>query len=1332
MSSLLALSIRGVRAFDSKSEQTIEFKKPLTVILGPNGCGKTTVIECLRFATTGQLPPGSMSGKAFVHDCKVEETTEVKASIKLLFEISPGGNRYMSLRNMQLTQKKKTSTFKQIDGVLRHIPMEGGVRGRTRETTQKCAQLSTMVPGLLRISRAVLDNVIFCHQEDSCWPLSQGSELKKRFDAIFESTRYTKALEAIIKERKQQVANSKEIKAELDVKTVHLRAFQKLEEDRNEIEERINRMNDKAEGQADRIREALKELQVAQYKTQEAKQRAKEIDRLRTQLEYKREEHERVNDDITEEMENSLEELEVAKGNWIAQEGERKKKLSMLKDDFARKQNNIKAVRQKLQSLATTRGEYQGAVMRTVAHARSHTVMRNRYVSDLELAVPGGSANKQIEFDSMNSSSTSNSTTATNMELAVSDSTTILREIKLLQERRLKELSSQQERGRSVYAELQQGVSDVRGKVGVLTSQIQTSKDEKSSLDSERRSLKDSLRNYPLSAEASSRKTQRLEQSCLDAQNRLKDFESKKKIESLRQSKNDFRAWDVRLKNKEEQVKDKLRLLLKNQSTVEQLSAEKSNLSSELALLKENNTNIANEFSDTGFGRISGLMGNSIDHNIQAIDSESTSVDSSTAATVSAVTEFAKTVADEISMKETGIEREYAHSEKSFRTKVKTFNLAEAMWSEKKDAYFRVNQECKAMEQRLENCFKQLKLDAFLPETGAGSNDGIEESSTKFTDEVMETASKEMKDRLSSVQENLNMYENFDKLCDTAIKLVARKHKCMLCERGFNCYADDIDEAGYIAQVKKLQEQSREKSKTKDVQGDTEVAQKELSEFNKVKDNVFQPLRLKVKQLANLERELETFAQKRETAKGDHDLAKEALDELKQKHDAITKLDQQGQSLLRQVKTVQTIHKKVMELQDILPSTAAPPVVANIDDNNDDSDDVAVPSSLPSLSSDMRSLSEDLAKANSIESMESLEHKVGRLRADVQSGLERVDDEIDAAMKESKRLTDALQVERNKRTKHLETVREQEQLSSKLKLCESKLSKIASDIDLHNNVHRELKKELIAKETDLNAKRSEMEEIERQCVEDVDVVKNAFVSFEASHKQLEKDYRYGAAEKLATCDEEIRRVEANRNDLQVQLNAMQEPIDEVQAHINQGETFLKTISENIRSKQLEKEISDLEHQLQKRQLDYTSMNMDEHVERVKELDAKIFEMRTLQAKQGGSRSELKKRLIQCKVELSDRKYRNIEKDVRKASIAYKTVQMAAKDLDRYHGALDAALQSYHSIKVREINAIIKEIWQLCYKGGDIDSKFKVPHFLFLKFDNVLRSWIYCGIETSFH
>jgi DNA repair protein RAD50 len=51
--------------------------KPLTIIVGKNGCGKTTIIECMRFAITGTLPPGTSSGKYFIHDPAMEDATEV-------------------------------------------------------------------------------------------------------------------------------------------------------------------------------------------------------------------------------------------------------------------------------------------------------------------------------------------------------------------------------------------------------------------------------------------------------------------------------------------------------------------------------------------------------------------------------------------------------------------------------------------------------------------------------------------------------------------------------------------------------------------------------------------------------------------------------------------------------------------------------------------------------------------------------------------------------------------------------------------------------------------------------------------------------------------------------------------------------------------------------------------------------------------------------------------------------------------------------------------------------------------------------------------------------
>lgn len=55
--------------------------------------------------------------------------------------------------------------------------------------SSRCAEIDTEIPNLLGVSKAVLENVIFCHQEDSYWPLSEPSILKKKFDDIFEATK---------------------------------------------------------------------------------------------------------------------------------------------------------------------------------------------------------------------------------------------------------------------------------------------------------------------------------------------------------------------------------------------------------------------------------------------------------------------------------------------------------------------------------------------------------------------------------------------------------------------------------------------------------------------------------------------------------------------------------------------------------------------------------------------------------------------------------------------------------------------------------------------------------------------------------------------------------------------------------------------------------------------------------------------------------------------------------------------------------------------------------------------------------------------------------------
>lgn len=176
-----------------------------------------TIIECLKQACTGELPPNTRSGQSFIHDPKVAGETEVKAQIKLRFHTG-GGVPVTVVRSFQLTQKKSAMQFKTLDSVLQTI---NRVTGEKQALTYRCADIDRIVPGFMGVSKAVLESVIFVHQEDSNWPLSETTVLKKRFDDIFAATKYTKALEALRKLRTEKAAAVREMKLKLETLRTH-------------------------------------------------------------------------------------------------------------------------------------------------------------------------------------------------------------------------------------------------------------------------------------------------------------------------------------------------------------------------------------------------------------------------------------------------------------------------------------------------------------------------------------------------------------------------------------------------------------------------------------------------------------------------------------------------------------------------------------------------------------------------------------------------------------------------------------------------------------------------------------------------------------------------------------------------------------------------------------------------------------------------------------------------------------------------------------------------------------------------------------------------------
>lgn len=114
--------------------------------------------------------------------------------------------------------------------------------------------------------------MIFCHQEELSWPLDDGKKLKEKFDEIFESVRFNKALENFLKSIKNMEQNLRVFKVQKEsFKNVVSEVEDKEKKRQNtkdrleDISNEINIIDTELEPVIEKIREIVK--MDAQHKT---------------------------------------------------------------------------------------------------------------------------------------------------------------------------------------------------------------------------------------------------------------------------------------------------------------------------------------------------------------------------------------------------------------------------------------------------------------------------------------------------------------------------------------------------------------------------------------------------------------------------------------------------------------------------------------------------------------------------------------------------------------------------------------------------------------------------------------------------------------------------------------------------------------------------------------------------------------------------------------------------------------------------------------------------------------------------------------------------------
>ena len=238
MTELKRLQIRGIRSFkanpDDPESQTIEFEGPMTLISGENGTGKTTIIESLKYATMGDI------SKEMISDPKIWEVKRTDASVSLSFN-SVDGKEYTITRKGSLIDNKKRKSGNEFQAGECRVEVKT-LDNQIKKIDISSSESKTQVPIFLGVSPSVLENVLFCHQQDSCWPVESSSkELKERFDQIFGAEKYdkaTKALKEVLKNLKKKKIEYEKEAAVQEEKIKHLLRYEKdIDESRKKIQE---------------------------------------------------------------------------------------------------------------------------------------------------------------------------------------------------------------------------------------------------------------------------------------------------------------------------------------------------------------------------------------------------------------------------------------------------------------------------------------------------------------------------------------------------------------------------------------------------------------------------------------------------------------------------------------------------------------------------------------------------------------------------------------------------------------------------------------------------------------------------------------------------------------------------------------------------------------------------------------------------------------------------------------------------------------------------------------------------------------------------------------
>lgn len=1043
----------------------------------------------------------------------------------------------------------------------------------------KCADIDREIPALMGVSKAILENVIFVHQDEANWPLAEPAILKKKFDDIFSATRYTKALEVLKKLHKEQAQGIKVYKLKLD-------NLRNLKDAAHKFHENVEQDQGKANFLRHQIRELEKTITDSRRKINVMEEGLKDYSKLKEEINVKESVRKMLKKQKDEQQQALHEEIEDTDEDLLTWQKDFNENLAKLRQNLMGSERNLKDAEVDLRKISDQ-------------HTRNYSLQ-----GKLQAEVEGNEkVNMELEAEIRKVFAEHNLGNVGTRSLNYEEYRRLVQRVFQRFEDLNRDYSQLKETNRAETAKLWRAVQQSSEEYLGAKNKVTAKQDKKAATEAAIANLDEDIASgsYAISDNELRR---------LDAAEKKADAE----VKILTSREDDVRYEEVIDDGKREihELDTKLKILRREKDAV---ACESADLAA-LRLRKE-------ELEDKELA-----LQKLLDDNKEAIKK--------------ALKRLPETK---------DLKREIETA-----LRVRKENAAET------------GQKCALAEKEV------VKVDSRIHETSLslakyqrdrdskrkmllGRLESILNLTVEITDfQVQLHEAVKAKENIKSTHD---LCTGMKKMFDPFEKQARNTHACPCCERGFTPEEEDefvrkqrINASSYTDKLRESAAKAQE----------AEVKVQQLDKLRAIHDD-YQKLSNEL--IPAAEKNLDALRQEKARLTDAHEDMLGLLAHAEAEVDMVEKLRVPADRMTELYKDVENMKKQVADQEY----------------------------KLDTRSQDTRTLADIAAEIRAVEEK----------RDDIYRRVEKMREEHAFLKDDLLTWVNKLHMAREEKAKAASKITEIDRKKKEKEKLADEIVQIDLDVEIYKQAvsSAQQKKERAEKEhTDFKNTKAMEEEV---CLQEINKFNQEVDKLRNLLDILQKFSLSRKEEELGRLNEQIRRQEAEKSEKENVVKSLRDEVAKLASVVGNQTELKRKIDDNL---QYRKYCRDEEEMIQK-------------IEELEKQLADKGDLQTLEADLKRAMNDLQKLLSELnrsqgtiavyesnvaknKAELSQSQYKDIDKRYSTQLIQLKTTEMANKDLDKYYHALDKALLRFHSMKMEEINKIVKELWQQTYRGQDID------------------------------